>query len=195
MLAVSRAIIAEVKSAVRTQHGVPGCVPQVLCLLQAWTSALRYFLSLLSPAEMKNFQTVDMLAKELGEHATFLCGGHALGDMTSLQDAVLPDNFQDQLNQNKDVLNKELDKLPSVVAHYAVQLPSCSAFRLDNVCEGTASLLQDFMQTCGDVQPNESVLKLTEALCTVRVLVVELQCLESIPSGCKARLMIASGGS
>ena len=172
-----------------------GSVPRVLCLLQAWAAALQQFVKMLGGLGIQHFQILSVIADELGGAATYLCGAHELGDLTALQRVDLPENFRSQVREDQALLEKELGPLPCAVARHLVELPSRDALQLEFICDGTAAYLQDFLALCSPERPNEIALKITEAICSIRVFVVEIQGRASIGGQCTRRLTLPSAGS
>lgn len=197
MLPIARAIIEDVKVAVRAERAqvVLSSVCQVLCLLQTWASSLQHFASLLRPLNVDSL-AFPALASDLVQAAAQLAGAHALNDLTVLQTADLPNDFEDQVNEDQRVLRDELAKLPRLVADHMVQMYSMQALEVDRVIEAILSTLHAFIAVCyGDRPPNQVVQAIADSLAQIRVLVVEFQCREFFTSSGKARVVIPSAGS
>lgn len=199
LLAVSRAIIEDVKGAQREDLGLMGMpnVSQVLCLLQAWSSALQHFVGLLDPETADDFPTVVHLAKDLFESAVYMSGARSLGDVTTLQLLTLPLDFQDKVNESQEVLREELTRLPRSVADHMVQLPTTRALLLEYTMESIISNVDAFAQRCyrdRDREPNPMLDSILRALVQIRVFVVEIQMKEAMVSN-RARVNIPTGGS
>ena len=134
--ASARAIVEDVKAAERAERThamILSGVSQVLCLFQTWASSLQHFVRSLAGEISGCFPTVCQLADNLVAAAVQMSGARALNDLTLLQDADLPENFREQVGESQQMIRRELNNLPKVVADYLVEIPSGHALRYNSL--------------------------------------------------------------